>query len=62
MNRKWIRIAALVLMIIFVLGTVAPAAAAKKKPKTSITVTTQEELVKALKSGKYNKINCIPGL
>lgn len=56
MNRKWIRIAALVLTMIFVLGTVAPAAAAKKRPKTSITVTTQEELVKALKSGKYKKI------
>ena len=30
--------------------------AAKKKSKTSITVSTQEELVKALKSGKYKKI------
>lgn len=56
MNRRWIRIAALVLTMIFVLGTVAPAAAAKKRPKTSITVTTQEELIKALKSGKYKKI------
>lgn len=32
------------------------AQAAKKKSKTSITVSTQEELVKALKSGKYKKI------
>ncbi len=56
MNSKWIRIAALVLTMVFVLGTVTPAAAAKKKSKTSITVSTQEELVKALKSGKYKKI------
>ncbi len=56
MNRRWIRIAALVLTMVFVLGALTPAAAAKKKSKTSITVTTQEELVKALKSGKYKKI------
>ena len=34
----------------------ADRAEAAKKSKTSITVSTQEELVKALKSGKYKKI------
>ena len=59
MNRRWIRIAALVLTMVFALGALTPAAAAKKKSKTSITVTTQEELVSALKSGKYKKITTI---
>ncbi len=48
-----------VLTIVALVFGVLPAdraEAAKKKSKTSITVSTQEELVKALKSGKYKKI------
>ncbi|MCR5521676.1 MAG: hypothetical protein K6F44_07190 [Lachnospiraceae bacterium] len=45
-------------VISLVFGTLPAesAQAAKKKSKTGITVSTQEELVKALKSGKYKKI------
>ncbi|MBR6293524.1 MAG: hypothetical protein IKR54_02930, partial [Lachnospiraceae bacterium] len=47
-----------VLTIVALVFGVLPAdrAEAAKKSKTSITVSTQEELVKALKSGKYKKI------
>ena len=52
------RLIVLVAALALVVGVLPTdgAQAAKKKSKTSITVSTQEELVKALKSGKYKKI------
>ncbi len=52
------RLVVLVAALALVFGVLPSdgALAAKKKSKTSITVSTQEELVKALKSGKYKKI------
>ncbi|MCR4777622.1 MAG: hypothetical protein K5858_02155 [Lachnospiraceae bacterium] len=47
---------AVIFTLIFCLLPATSVHAAKKKSKTSITVSTQEELVKALKSGKYKKI------
>ena len=58
MKRIVPRLIVVLTIIALVFGTLPAdrAEAAKKKSKTSITVSTQEELVKALKSGKYKKI------
>ncbi|MCR5828909.1 MAG: hypothetical protein K6F93_00990, partial [Lachnospiraceae bacterium] len=53
---KLIVLFTIVALVFGVLPTDRAEAAKKKKSKTSITVSTQEELVKALKSGKYKKI------
>ena len=58
MKRIVSRLIVVLTIIALVFGTLPAdrAEAAKKKSKTSITVSTQEELVKALKSGRYKKI------
>ncbi|MBP5160036.1 MAG: hypothetical protein ILP10_07025 [Lachnospiraceae bacterium] len=53
--KKMLVFAAILALFAGLFSTTA-VSAAKKKAKTSITVSTQEEFVKALKSGKYKKI------
>ena len=57
MKRSIYKLIVLFTIVALVFGVLpADRAEAAKKSKTSITVSTQEELVKALKSGKYKKI------